>query len=106
MPRLESAAEKFPLPSYGGDDPAWLILDKDLPVGVLLSAMQETDQAEQTLAVVTAAIKSWNFTDTEGQAVPVTRDNVRQLRAADFLAIVKALELDKLSGLPVSEKKT
>lgn len=108
MPILgNTTEEKFVLPSYEGtEDPGWVMMDKNVSVANAFSGLDKKEPSEQTLGLVVASLKDWNFTDEAGAKLDITPDNVKKLRASDFIAIVNQLDLSKLGELPDSKKNS
>lgn len=85
MPQLrESEIESFELPSSTPDDKAIVEIDMTITGGVAEDYNMSQDKGAAASRILASAIKSWNFTDKDGQVVPITSETVRRLDVADW----------------------
>jgi hypothetical protein len=109
MPVLKESVnvKRVKLPSFKDpNDGAWVDVKKDLSVGDLLEGLKGINQAEQNILVITSAIRDWNLTDENGEKLPITAENVKKLKAVDFMAIANEVEVDLPTQLKPEEKKS
>lgn len=111
MPVLqkESKLERFYLPSTESlpeEDKAFV----DMEVGKLTTAdiMNIDPKAPEVqigVMMLASRIKGWNFTDEEGNELPITFDNVQKLDVEDFGFLAGKMPQD-FKQITTAEKKT
>jgi hypothetical protein len=106
MPEMQSGNPfELTLPSSKEGDEAKITLTP-VTAGMLVEMQKENsggDNSDALWKLVTASIKSWNFTEG-GQPLPITEDSVKRLAMPDFTAIINALHITDIQ-IPDSKKK-
>lgn len=111
MPQLGvEKIKKLVLPSSTEDDQAVVEIDTNITGGQAADLYGSLDEVQATFGILALAIRSWNFTDADGQPAPITVETVRKLSAKDFEFLSTELgeELNlKVSAqaVPKDEKK-
>lgn len=97
MPILgKEKLETLELPSGTADEPATVTLDLNITSGQAEDFDAEQDKSQATYALILSCIKSWNYTDADGQLAPLTVENLRMLPNNDMKVIANKVftELD------------
>ena len=98
MPQLAGQnIVELTLPSSSPEDPAIVELNTGIGIGLLAGIDEAQDNMTKSLTILSKAIVGWNFTDKDGNAVPVTLDTVKQLSVPDFTFLIKHLDYGKLT---------
>lgn len=84
------------LPSYEGSK---VTLKSSLSVGNIKTIYKEKDEFEQSICLLLAYIKDWNFVDEDDNPVEVTRENIEELPLEDFQFLS-----EKIQGLSNKKK--
>ena len=111
MPVLqaESKVERFYLPSTENApeaDKAFVDMEVGkLTTGDIVNVDPKSAEVEIGVNMLASRIKGWNFTDVEGNPLPVTTEAVKLLDVEDFGFLAGKLSQD-FKGLDPTEKKT
>lgn len=116
MPVLKSSnleVKQFMLPSTASlpeDQQAWVKAEVGpLTTGDIVNSgavSADASPTQQTVSLLIARIKEWNFTDESGKAVEINYDNVCKLDINDFGYIAGSIITDSsASQLSTDEKK-
>lgn len=105
MPQVRKNEETIEvnLPSYGTEDPATVLLKRHITVSDAISVEETLTEKEKALALLTKSIVSWNLTDN-GEALPITEENVRALEVSDFIALMNSMSVDGIKELNDQKK--
>lgn len=111
MPILqaESKVERFYLPSTEAlpeAEKAFVDMEVGkLTTGDIINVDPKAAEVEIGVMMLTARIKGWNFTDTEGNALEVTSETVKMLDVEDFGFLAQKISQD-FNNISTEEKKT
>lgn len=107
MPQFrDSEVQRITLPSYeGSEDPAWV----DVRTRNLVKDVEGIDsnmsQLDLAIELLSRKITAWNFTDTDGSPLPVSKENIRRMEVSDLTFLGgKIVEATEDAGLPESKK--
>lgn len=81
--------KKFYLPSTEGltneEDKAWVVMDvAPLKIGDLSAIDRQMVQGEISIAVIISRLREWNYTDAQGNLLPINEENGYLLKMDDF----------------------
>ncbi len=111
MPQLSKNTEvaQFFLPTTKtapDADKAWVKLEVGaVTAGDLIGLNDDTGAIEATVKLLATRIKEWNFTEADGQPVPITEATVRRLDMEDFGYLASKVKTD-VATLSDEQKKT
>lgn len=93
------------------EDPAWVDVTTHMSVAeaeVMDEMGADKAKSKTTIAVMAAAaaIKDWNFLDSDGQKLHITLENVRRLELEDFQEIDAAIGKAQAKPPLSPQKKT
>lgn len=103
---------KIVLPSSTAEDEAWVTVKSRLLLRDLIEVEESSpeNQYRQTIASLANYITAWNFTDNEGNVVPITEDAILDFSQADYNYITehlgKALAAAQGVAIEPDQKKT
>lgn len=110
MPVLKAKEVKeVTLPSSSPEDPAIVTINTRPTVGDFMILDTKTmSETQMTVKLLVRLIEKWNYTDEQGNPLPVNEENVSRLDPRDLEALTKELDLSSTSGgaLSSTEKKT
>jgi hypothetical protein len=92
MPILntERNFKKIILPSSTATDEAWVeVWDKVFTSDVIALSSYGGDKNKASIEIITSIIKDWNFTDSEGNKLPITSENVNFMSILDVAKIIE-----------------
>jgi hypothetical protein len=84
--------EKIILPSSKEGDQAWVVIKTNLTIGDVTGS-EGVDKMAASFKMLANIIREWNFTDKDGQIVPITEDNIKLMEISDVLEIQKRVKL-------------
>ena len=95
MPVLKQETKEIELPSYKGSkvEISTTVTWKD--VADLTTTTDPEITAENGVKLVARIIKKWNFTDEDGNTLPINEDNVGLLAINDLNIVVQESGLKK-----------
>ena len=114
MPVLQKSEDilRVYLPSTDGlphEERAWVDVRSRLLVGDVERITQgKTDEANAitgSIRLLSGMVRDWNYTDAEGQKLPVTEENLRLLETQDLQAIGEHLEKQRRPAEASAEEK-
>jgi hypothetical protein len=108
MPKLaEQDSVTITLPSSKPNDPSTATIRPMTALDMkLYDQLDREKPVEASIKLISKLILEWNFVDKAGQPALINEENVGKLAIEDFLAIEKAVGLDKIAeGTDEGKKK-
>lgn len=75
------------MPSSTDDDPAIVTVNTKIDAGQAEILENSDSRSDAVFTLMASLIKSWNFTDAEGNSAPITPESLRRLDIVDFKAL-------------------
>lgn len=112
--KRDTNTRKIVLPSYVGlkeDQQGYVVVYEKPNAGDLMTPEAATPKGA-TLASIVGMVKEWNFTDKDGNALPITPETLQILEPEDLAFLIKLVEeygkkaLDVKKNLQTGKKNT
>ena len=75
--------------SESADDPAWIEIDQDPPMGRIMDAESEESEPDKGIAILQAVIHNWNLKNEDGSVADITKENIRSLGVSVLIELYK-----------------
>lgn len=79
------------LPSSTEDDPAIVTVNVKIHAGQAEVLENSDDRSDAVFELMATLVKSWNFTDADGNQAPITPDSLRKLDVIDFKMLTETI---------------